>query len=715
VMRELLAGLVPGLSMPVAKAIVVRADGIPLYAVETVRMLLAEGRLKEEDGVYRPVGDLTTLAIPETLTALIAARLDNLDPVERSVLQDAAVLGQSFTVAGLGAVTGGDAETLEPTLRVLVRRELLTVNADPRSPERGQYGFVQALIREVAYNQLARPERKARHLAAARWLETLGDDQLAGALAGQYAAAYRNAPEGPAANALAAQARIALRGAAERAAALGSHAQALAFLTQALEITKDPPERAALFERAGQEAVDGGIDGEARPLLDQAMSLYRELGDRLGVARAATGLSLVLHERYQPGQAIPILEAAIAETVGLETEPDVIRLLAELARAYGNTRHPRALEVADRVLELAEPLDLMPVIAEALINRALVLTYAGRFHEPTAILRGILPIAEAHGLVRAHIRALNNLASLSWDDDIRGADELTRRAIELARRAGAHEWLTYFQAGLALTKLFLGEWEELERLLAELDESEVSRSNTVDIGQVKAMYHAFKGDEERAVATLDEILPTIATLTHVDISVFTKMVEALVDAFAGRLEKAYEGAATGAKADSTSAVHCAEWATRAALWLGDARRAHLGLESHEGQPQRGRAIGTIRIQLRAGVDALDGRRAEALAGYGDAVARWRDLELPVHLGLCLLEFTILVGPQEPEARAAADEARAIWTRLGSPPLLARLDAGLVRWGSGGEAAPVPSTATTSTPASARNAEPVEGVESPAVG
>ena len=71
-MRELLAGLVPGLPDQAVRAIVARADGVPLYAVETVRMLLAEGRLALEGGTYRPVGDLTSLAVPETLTALIA-------------------------------------------------------------------------------------------------------------------------------------------------------------------------------------------------------------------------------------------------------------------------------------------------------------------------------------------------------------------------------------------------------------------------------------------------------------------------------------------------------------------------------------------------------------------------------------------------------------------------------------------------------------------
>ena len=119
-----------------------RAEGIPLYAVETVRMLLATGQLREESGAYVPVGDITTIAVPNTLTALIGARLDALDPVDRALLQDAAVLGQSFGSAGLAAVSGRTTEDLEPRLRAMVRRELLSVVSDARSPERGQHAFV---------------------------------------------------------------------------------------------------------------------------------------------------------------------------------------------------------------------------------------------------------------------------------------------------------------------------------------------------------------------------------------------------------------------------------------------------------------------------------------------------------------------------------------------------------------------------------------------
>ena len=107
--------------------------------------------------------------MPETLHALIAARLDGLSAEERRLLQDAAVLGKTFTRDALAALSGSEAE-LEPLLAALVRKEVLGVQADPRSPEHGQYGFLQDLVRHVAYETLSKRERRARHLAAAAHL-----------------------------------------------------------------------------------------------------------------------------------------------------------------------------------------------------------------------------------------------------------------------------------------------------------------------------------------------------------------------------------------------------------------------------------------------------------------------------------------------------------------------------------------------------------------
>ena len=105
-MRALLDGFVPGLPEELGERILARAEGVPLYAVETVRMLLDRGLLVEEEGVYRVTGEVAELEVPETLQGLIAARLDGLGPEERRLLQDASVLGKTFTKDSLAALPG---------------------------------------------------------------------------------------------------------------------------------------------------------------------------------------------------------------------------------------------------------------------------------------------------------------------------------------------------------------------------------------------------------------------------------------------------------------------------------------------------------------------------------------------------------------------------------------------------------------------------------
>ena len=140
-MGDLLTGLVPGLPDDLRARILERAEGVPLYAVETVRMLLDRGLLAQEGNVYTLTGPVETLEVPETLHALIAARLDSLTQEERRLVQDGSVLGKTFTKNGLTALTGLADADLEPLLVGLVRKEVLSIQADPRSPERGQYSL----------------------------------------------------------------------------------------------------------------------------------------------------------------------------------------------------------------------------------------------------------------------------------------------------------------------------------------------------------------------------------------------------------------------------------------------------------------------------------------------------------------------------------------------------------------------------------------------
>ena len=196
-MRALISGLVPGLPEEARARILDRAEGIPLYAVETIRMLIDRGVLVGGDGAYRPAGPIDALEIPETLQALIAARLDDLNALERHVIEDASVLGKTFTRKGLSQLSGIANEELSEPLEALIRKELVSLQADPRSPERGHYIFLQDMVRMVAYESLPKRDRKEKHLAAASYLEgafETEEDEVVEIIASHYRSAFELAP-----------------------------------------------------------------------------------------------------------------------------------------------------------------------------------------------------------------------------------------------------------------------------------------------------------------------------------------------------------------------------------------------------------------------------------------------------------------------------------------------------------------------------------------
>ena len=675
-MRELLAGLVPGLPTSAVKAIVERADGIPLYAVETVRMLVAEGRLTIEDGVYRPTGDLTMLAVPETLTALIASRLDGLAPDDRALVSDAAVLGQSFTLAGLSAVSGIAEAELEPRLRALVRRELLTLETDPRSPERGQFAFVQALIREVAYNTLAKKDRKTRHLAAARFFESLETDEIAGGLAGHYLAAHANAAEGPEADALAGQARIALRVAAERAIGLGANDQALRLLEQALTVTTDLAEQAELLEGAGEAASTAGRHETAETHLRRAIEVRRELDDRPGVVRATAAFGRALLATYRTSEVIAELGPASVEFADLAGDPSFIELRGQVARAHFLADdNRRAVAVADEVLEAAEHADLGSIVADTLITKGTSLGYLGRATEGLGLIAAGQAVAESNGRRLTVLRALINRSSIERTRDPRTALSTARTALALGRRLGAR-YLVVALANGAPAAARTGDWSwalsELATALAE--ENEVNER--LQLLEASGSLMVLRGDPVTDV--LVEMTSMVGASAEPSI-LSTLLGTTANDAFAaGRLAEAREGWHRLAALVAEYVAPALAGAARAALWLGDASGAADDLAALDASGAHGAAIEADRRTIRAGLAALEGRPTQALSLYRDALRSWRDLGLVWDEALCGIDMATIVDPADSEVRAAAESAREILTRLGAKPFLARLDTAMER-------------------------------------
>jgi class 3 adenylate cyclase/tetratricopeptide (TPR) repeat protein len=675
----MLTGLAPGLPQSSVQAVLARAEGVPLYAVESIRMLVDQGKLVPEDGAYRLVGEIESLAVPETLQALIAARLDGLDPADRSLLQNASVLGHSFTLKALAFLTGDEEESLESRLRALVRREFLRQEDDPRSPERGQFQFVQELIKEVAYGTLAKADRRSRHLAAARYFEELGDEELAGLLAVHYLRAYEATPAGPEADALAAQARVALRGAGERAAALHSHEQALAYFEQALTVTTDPSARVDLGERAALSAISASRYEIAETYLDEAIKWHEANGDRPATARATARLASVLSltGRVQPAAAR--LEAAVRDFADIPSAPEVIELNAELARAYMFREDwLRTVETADEALRRAEQIDHVPVIAEALVTKGSAFGYGGRGRESAAILRGALALAEANGLSSTELRALNNLSFIETAQDPRSGLSYARQGLERSRKLGNLSQSYFLLSNMTECALHTGDWD-----LALAERSERERPDLLPsdrlllVGPAEAIM-AMRGDTDGAETSLRVSESALAQSSDPQAAAIFRLGEARIALVAGRLDEAYEKAIEAAgQASAVFPEISLPVAGRAALWLSDRSRLRAVLERMEELGGRPGWVAANIATLKAGLAALESRYDEAAPIYRDAAQRWRDLELWPHLGLSQMEFATLV-PDDADAATAAQEARDIFTRLNSPPLLKLLEEGPLR-------------------------------------
>ncbi len=682
-MRALLDGLVPGLPGPAVEAILERAGGIPLYAVEIVRMLLADGALVEAEGAFRPARDLSTLRPPESLVALVGARLDGLDPADRGLVQDASVLAGRFSVAALAAVTGDEPDRLEPRLRGLVRREVLTLETDPRSPDRGRYGFVQALLRDVAYSTLARRDRRARHLAAARHFEGLGDEH-ASALAEQYLAAFRAAPDGPEGEAAAAQARLALRAAAERAIDVGAFEQAVVHLRAASEIATTDAEAAAALGRAGEILVYAGRAEESRPVLEEAIARLQATGDRSAVIGASGTLGGMYASASQIGAAVELLEPLVAEAEALAPGPDAARFAEAWSRAlFRANRNTEALPWSDRAIALCEDAGLELLCGHALVTRASVLLALDRRREGWALLRGARDLMEEDGLHWVALRASVNMASFSAEDDPRGALDIVREGTELATRLGLLGYATYLMGNALDAGGVLGEWEWVETTALRFAELHRDPASHAWLTWVATSISTYRGEDHPDA--LESMWRTGEAAAD---------PQTMANAASSLARRDYvrgDYAAGVAWLRRGRGVFASGWASelgfeaRLALLAGDA--SALAEVREVLATRRGRrAVPVEQAMVEAAIAALEGRRGEAIAGYRAVIDRYRELGMRFVLALTVLEVAAVLGPEAAAELGASAEARATLVELRATPLVARLDS-LLGAAAGAAAAP----------------------------
>jgi class 3 adenylate cyclase/tetratricopeptide (TPR) repeat protein len=665
-MRELLEGLVPGLPPAVVRAILDRAEGVPLYAVETVRMLLNDGALEVKDGTYRPAGDLSRIAVPDSLQTLISARLDSLDQADRSLVQDGAVLGHTFPIAALASISGHERESLEPRLRALVRREILDVDADPRSPERGQYGFVQALMRDVAYGRLTKKERRTRHLAAARYFESLDDDELAGVLARHYLDAHRSSAAGPEADAVGVQARLALRAAAERAVSLGSHEQAVSYLEGALSVTSDARERAEILEHLATSTSASGHYEAADSAFRAAAQAFGDVGDRPSRARLLANLGTMLGHTGHESDEAEVLRAAAAEFADIDDHPEVVRLRMRLASSLGDSQPHEALGILEGALERAEHLDLDAALVDGLNIRAGILLRLGRRRESSAVSRGARSLAEEYGHRVLALRAQNQMSFLEVTADPRAGLSAGREGIDTARRLGQRDWVFGILGNAMRCAFRLGEWDWLESAIDEATALAPEGFNDAELSGGRVVVRSLRGGD--AGAEVRRIDALVATLDDRQSEAWQGIVKAWVAFAAGDFDGAYRLARDAADKSSFYAAEALPLAGHAAARRGQADRVGSTLGALDAHGWHGAAVDADRLTLRASLAASLGDERAAGELFRSAITAWTTLDCSFDLALCTAGAAQLL-PLDAEAARWRGVANDVFTRIRATPFI----------------------------------------------
>ena len=322
-------------------------------------MLDDRGLLEGDGGPLRLTAADTVL--PDSLQALIAARLDTLAPDLRALLQDAAVVGTVFWPGALLAAGGRDPGRTRADLEELARRAFIRAVRGSSVAGEDEYAFWHSLTREVAYAQLPRAARIARHRAVAAWIERVAGDRVtdhAELLAHPYLTALELATATRAAEDAAAvldPARRFLVLAGDRAMTLDV-ARADAHYQRALALVPaGDPDRARVLEKAAEAAQQAGRTVQAERLLDEAIEGFRSRDDHLGAGDAMARQARVRWYRGETAQARRQIADAIALLEREPAGPELADACLEMGKEVWTSGRPEeALGWLRRAMTLAE-------------------------------------------------------------------------------------------------------------------------------------------------------------------------------------------------------------------------------------------------------------------------------------------------------------------------------------------------------------------------
>jgi class 3 adenylate cyclase/tetratricopeptide (TPR) repeat protein len=685
-MELLITAVVPGLSPELVTQIMERAEGVPLYAVETIRMLLDRGLLVREGSAYHPSEAIASLEVPESLHTLIAARLDGLDATERQVLKQCAVLGKTFTAAALTAVSGRSATEVNGLLAGLLRKEVLSVRSDPRSPERGQYAFLQDLVRQVAYETLSRRDRRELHLLVASYLEaSFGtEEEIVEVLAAHYLAAYREIPDAADAAAIRQRACSMLARAGERAASLAASEEAQGYFERAIELAGSDLERAELEVRAGLMAWQRGRLHDANAFWESAKDAFEGAGDhrRSALVEVRRGELYVQEGSLRVGAER--MQAAYAVIAGTEPEPATAAVASQIARMLTlMDRYDEALPYIETALQIAEDLRLPEVISQALNTKAIGLMYRGRHEEASLLLKHALDLALKNNLWSAAFRAYNNIAvELYYADRHREGLQVCASAFDLAKRIGDRSELARALSSKLGYLQWLGRWdEELEvaRQTEEIAGPEVARSSWLAnrfISSVEILCERGRIEEARALA---DVLKPARESDQTEIAVVNAAIVGMVLHAEGRDEEALRLVEAAWHEKPVNPAHPAgkqAWPLlmECAFAIGDLNRVQdlldpvLAIRPGQTPP----SLDGLRTRYKARLERARGHDERFEEAISSAAAIFARTEMPFLQAGCLLEL-VEWRPDHAHSQDWAADARDIFERLKARPWLDRLD------------------------------------------
>ena len=684
-MAALLDGLVAGLPDATRDALVRRAEGIPLYAVETVRSLVDRDLVVPRGGQYVLADadvDLDSIGAPASLQALIAARLDALPADQRRLLDNASVLGASFERDVIAQLCP-EIPDVDAVLASLVRAQLLEQEANRFSSEVGQYQFVQGVVRQVAYGTISRRDRKARHLAVAALLE--GDDSAgtsSAVVAQHYLEAIDAIPDAPDADDLTATAVGHLEQAALRASALGARTDAVGHLEEAVARCADR-HRAALFEvrladlLSTTQQLEEGLR-RAR----HALQVLDEVGDVVAAALAAASVSQgITNTSGDTDEALELADERMRAIEGVDGAELALKRLWEATGAAlqrrGDPAAGAASEAALRLLENSDPSPLQ--LADAYVGLAIHYAIQGPQTLALLLFEAAATLAREARDPLQLARALGNLCGQALADDLDRSLGVGEAAVEAARTAGSARWLEVALVNLNSGRTFSGHWEDLL-----VSHREGGPTEDVSINVIRLV-----AEGVIAMARGESVSPPSLSAPQRDVELLLDVVTAQADATSGRADRV-RPLVTSAIRDQIALTALVQ---DMFLFLYAASEALLAVGDDQGIAELVELLSEDRSRMPVSVRAqLHRLRAHLAVRNGDEAAAERHLRSalddaetwgsPVmaarfggELGACLVRQ---VRGEEAEPYLAA--ARSTYVQLGAVAWLRDLEAATVAQG-----------------------------------